>query len=157
MAAATVHCDFGDQENKICHYFHFFPIYLPWSDGTECHDLLWMLNFKPVFSLSSFTFINRFFSFSSLCARGLLSSIYLTYMRNTSCEIWGWMNHKLGNQIAGRNMNNLRYADDNNPLAQSKEKLKNLLMKVKEESEKTGLKFNIHKRSWHSVPSLHGK
>ena len=44
-------------------------------------------------------------------------------------------------------MNNLRYADDNNPLAQSEEKLKNLLMKVKEESEKTGLKFNIHKRS----------
>ena len=52
-----------------------------------------------------------------------------------------------GIKIVGRNINNLRYADDNNPLAQSKEKLKNLLMKVKEESEKTGLKFNIHKRS----------
>ena len=52
-----------------------------------------------------------------------------------------------GIKIVGRNMNNLRYADDNNPLAQSEEKLKNLLMKVKEESEKTGLKFNIHKRS----------
>ena len=73
----TIHSDLGAQENKICHCFHFFPIYLPWSDGTECHDLLWMLNFKPVFSLSSFTFINRFFSFSLLCARGLLSSAYL--------------------------------------------------------------------------------
>ena len=47
----------------------FFPINLPWSDGTRCHDLsFWMLSFKPVFSLSSFTFIKRLFSSSSLCA-----------------------------------------------------------------------------------------
>ena len=39
MAAVTVHSDFGVQENKICHCFHFFPIYLPWSDGNGCHDL----------------------------------------------------------------------------------------------------------------------
>ena len=39
MAAATVHMDFGAQENKICHCFYFFPFYLPWSDGTRCHDL----------------------------------------------------------------------------------------------------------------------
>ena len=39
VAAVTVHSDFGAQENKICHCFHCFPIYLPWSDGTECHDL----------------------------------------------------------------------------------------------------------------------
>ena len=52
-----------------------------------------------------------------------------------------------GIKIVGRNINNLRYADDNSLLAQSEEKLKNLLMKVKEESEKTGLKLNIHKRS----------
>ena len=50
MAAVTVHTDCGDQENKVCHCFHFFPIYLPWSDGTKCHDLhFWMLNFKPAF------------------------------------------------------------------------------------------------------------
>ena len=45
-----------------CHCFHCFPIYLPWSDGTRYHDLVfWMLSFKPAFSLSSFTFIQRFF------------------------------------------------------------------------------------------------
>ena len=60
-------------------------------------------------------------------------------------------------KIAGRNINNLRYADDTTLMAESKE-LKNLLMKVKEESEKVDLKLNIRKlRSWHPVPSLHGK
>ena len=39
MAAVTVHSNFGAQENKICHYLHCFPIYLPWSAGTRCHDL----------------------------------------------------------------------------------------------------------------------
>ena len=48
-------------------------------------------------------------------------------------------------KIAGRNINNLRYADDTTLMAESKEKLKNLLMKVKEESEKVGLKLNIQK------------
>ena len=63
-----------------------------------------------------------------------------------------------GIKIAGRNINNLRYADDTTLMAQSKEELKSLLMKVKEESEKAGLKLNIQKRrSWHLVPSLHGK
>ena len=50
-----------------------------------------------------------------------------------------------GIQIAGRNINNLRYADGTTLMAESEEELKNLLMKVKEESEKVGLKFNIHK------------
>ena len=50
-----------------------------------------------------------------------------------------------GIKIAGRNINNLRYADDTNNKAESEEELKSLLMKVKEESEKTGLKFNIQK------------
>ena len=59
--------------------------------------------------------------------------------------------------IAGRNINNLRYADDTTFMAESKEELKSLLVKVKEKSEKAGLKLNIHKlRSWHPVPSLHG-
>ena len=63
-----------------------------------------------------------------------------------------------GIKIAGRNINNLRYADDTTLMAKSKEELKNLLMKVKEESEKTGLKLSIQKqRSWHLVPSLLGK
>ena len=63
-----------------------------------------------------------------------------------------------GLKIAGRNINNLRYADDTTLMAEIEEKLKSLLMKVKEESEKADLKLNIQKlTSWHPVPSLHGK
>ena len=63
-----------------------------------------------------------------------------------------------GIKIAGRNINNLRYADDTTLTAESEEELKSLLMKVKEESEKASLKYSIKKpRSWHPVPSLHGK
>ena len=61
-------------------------------------------------------------------------------------------------KISGRNINNFRYADDTTFMAESEEKLKNLLMKMKEESEKSDLKLNIQKwRSRHPVPSLHGK
>ena len=64
----------------------------------------------------------------------------------------------LNMNIVGRNINNLRYADDTTFMAESEEELKSLLMKVKEESEKVGLKLNIQKQSsWHLVPSLHGK
>ena len=52
---------------------------------------------------------------------------------------------QVGIRISGRNINNLRYADDTTPMAESKEELKSLLMKVKEESEKAGLKLNIQK------------
>ena len=63
-----------------------------------------------------------------------------------------------GIKIAGRNINNLRYADNTALMAKSEEELKSLLMKVKEEREEVGLKLNIQKlRSWHLVPSLHGK
>ena len=59
--------------------------------------------------------------------------------------------------IAGRNINNLRYADDTTLMAENEEELKSLLMKVKEESEKAGLKLNIQKtKIMHPVPSLHG-
>ena len=61
-------------------------------------------------------------------------------------------------KIAGRNINNLRYADNTTPMTESEEELKSLLMKVKEESETAGLKLNIEKPwSWLLVPSLHGK
>ena len=63
-----------------------------------------------------------------------------------------------GIRVAGRNINNLRYGDDTTLMAESKEGLKSLLMKVKEESENFGLKLNISKlSSWHLVASLHGK
>ena len=65
-------------------------------------------------------------------------------------------------KVAGRDINSLRYADDTTLMAESKEELKSLLMKVKEESEKAGLTFRKHstfrkRRSWHLVSSLHGK
>ena len=63
-----------------------------------------------------------------------------------------------GINTARRNINNLRYAYDTTLMAESKEELKRLLMRVKEESEKAGLKLDIKKlRSWHPVTSLHGK
>ena len=63
-----------------------------------------------------------------------------------------------GIKIAGRNIKNLRYADDTTLIAESEEELKSLLMKVKEESEKVGSKLKRKKRSsWHPVPSLDGK
>ena len=63
-----------------------------------------------------------------------------------------------GIKIAGRSINHLRYADDTTLMAESKAELKSLLMKVKEESEKVGLKLNIQKtRIMASSPSLHGK
>ena len=61
-------------------------------------------------------------------------------------------------KISRRNINELRYADDTTLMAESEEELKNLSMKVKEESEKVGLKFNIQKTKFMaSIPSLHGK
>ena len=78
MAAVTICSDFGAQENKVSHCFHCFPIDLQWSDGTGCQDLsVWMLSFKPVFSLSSFTFIKSLFSSSSLSAIRVVSSEYM--------------------------------------------------------------------------------
>ena len=74
-------------------------------------------------------------------------------MRNAGLE-----ETQTGIKIARRNVNNLRYADDTTLMAESEEELKGLLMKVKEQGEKVGLKLNIRKqRSWHPVPSLHGK
>ena len=74
-------------------------------------------------------------------------------MRNTGLD-----EAQAGIRIAGRNINKLRYVDDTTLMAESKEELKSLLIKMKEESEKVGLKSTFGKlRSWHLVPSLHGK
>ena len=74
-------------------------------------------------------------------------------MRNTSLD-----EAQAGIKIAGRNINNLRYADDTTLMAESKEELKSLLMRVKEESEKVGLKLSIEKmKTMASSPSLPGK
>ena len=67
---------------------------------------------------------------------------YLTYMQSTSCEVLV-EETQAGIKIAGRNINNLRYADDTILMAEGEDELKSLLMKVKEESEKVGLKLSI--------------
>ena len=75
---------------------------------------------------------------------------FLTYMQSTSCKVLDWMKHKLESRLPREiSVNNLRYVDDTTLMAESEEDLKSLLMKVKEESEKGGLKLNIQKlRSW---------
>ena len=68
------------------------------------------------------------------------------------------MMHKLESRLLGKNNNNFRYADSTTLLAESKEELKYVLMKVKEQSKKAGLKLNIqNQRSWHLGPSFHSK
>ena len=62
-------------------------------------------------------------------------------MQSKSCEMLGRMKHKLESKIAGRNINNLRYADDTTLMAESEKELNSLVMKVKEEREKAGLTF----------------
>ena len=83
-----------------------------------------------------------------------LFNLYAKYIvRNTGID-----EAQAGMKIARRNINNLRYADDTTLMAENEEELKSLLMKVKEESEKVGLKLNIQKtKSWHPVPPLHTK
>ena len=66
--------NFGAQENKVCYCFHCFHTYLPWSDGTGCHDLSFL---HVGFLLSSFTYIKKLFIFSSLSAIRVVSSAYL--------------------------------------------------------------------------------
>ena len=78
--------------------------------------------------------------------QGYFHPAYLTYLQSISCEMPCWMNEaQAGIKIAGRDINNLIYADDTTLLAESKDKLVSLLMKVKEESEKAGLKLNSQK------------
>ena len=94
--------------------------------------------------------------------KGIHQSCILSPCLFNLCAEYIMMNARLdeaqaGIKIARRNINNLRYADDTTLMAESEE-LKSLLMKVKEESEKVGLKITFRKlRSWHLVPSLHGK
>ena len=84
------------------------------------------------------------------------------YLFNLYAEYITWNarqdEEQAGIKIPRGNINNLKYADDSTFMAESEEKLKTLLMKVKEESEKVGLNSTFRKlRLWHLVPSLHGK
>ena len=83
-----------------------------------------------------------------------LFNLYAEYIKRNA----GLEEAQDGIKTAGGNISNLRYADDNTLMAESEEELKSLLMKVKEESEKVGLKLNIQKmKIMASVPSIHGK
>ena len=82
-----------------------------------------------------------------------LFNLYAEYIMQNA----GLNEAQAGIKIAGRNISNLRYGDDTAFMAENKEELKSLLMKVKVESEKVGLKLNIQTTSWHLVPSLRGK
>ena len=78
VAAVNIHSDFGAQENKICHCLHFSPSIWHEVIGLDAMMFVFsMLSFKPGFSLSSFTFIKRLFSFSLLSAIRVVSSAYL--------------------------------------------------------------------------------
>ena len=79
---------------------------------------------------------------------------YLTYIQNISCEMAGLDEAQAGIKIAGRNIINLRYADDTTLIAESEEELKSFLMKVKEEGAKAGLKLNI-KNYYRGIQSHH--
>ena len=82
-----------------------------------------------------------------------LFNLYAEYIMQNA----GLNDSQAGIKIVRRNINNLRYTVDTTLMAESKEELKSLLMKVKEETENAGLKLSIQKRSWYPVPSLHGK
>ena len=91
-----------------------------------------------------------------------MSRLYIAILLNLYAEyiMWnaGLEEAQAGIKIARRNIYNLRYADDTTLMEESEEELKTLLMKVKEESEKVVLNSTFRKlRSWHLVPSLHGK
>ena len=82
MAAVTICSDFGALKYKVCHFFHCFSIYLQWSDGTGCHDLIfsecWVLS--QLFHSQYFTFIKRLFSSSSISAIRVVSFAYLIFL-----------------------------------------------------------------------------
>ena len=78
MPSVTVFCDFGAQENKICHWFYLFPFYLPRSDGTRYYDLSFLsVEFQASFFTFHFHPIKRLFSSSSLSAIRVVSSVCL--------------------------------------------------------------------------------
>ena len=154
MAAVTICSNFGAPQNKVCHCFYCFPIYL----HLTC--LLRNLYAGQEATVRTGHGTTDWFQIGRGVRQGCILSpclfnLYAEYiMRNAGLD-----ESQAGIKITRRNISNLRYADDTTFMAESEEELKSLLMKLKEESEKAGLKFNVEKklRSWHPVPPLHGK
>ena len=82
-------------------------------------------------------------------------SAYLTCIQSTLFKMLDWDESQAGIKVAWRNINNLKYADDTTLKSESEEKLNSLLMKVKEQSEKAGLKLNIQRNRDHGIRSHH--
>ena len=111
MAAVSIHCDSGAQEKNICHYFHFFPISLTWSDGTGCHDFeCWVLSqlFHSLLSPTSRVFSNttvqkhHFFSIQLSLRSNSQTSIH-DYWKNHSFDYVGlcqWSNVSVFNTLS---------------------------------------------------------
>ena len=100
-------------------------------------------------------FRGNVFNFSPL---RIMFAVSLSYIASIMLRYAGLEEAEAGIKIFSRNINNCKYADNTTLMAESEEELKSLLMKVKVESEKVGLKLTFRKRrSWHPVPSLHGK
>jgi len=102
MDAVIICSDFGAPQNKVSHGFHYFPIHLPWSDGAKCNDLHFLnMKFKPDVSLSSFTFIKRLFSSSSISDMRVVSSAYLRLLiflpaiLIPACASFSWACHMM--------------------------------------------------------------
>ena len=113
MAAVTIYSDFGAQENKVCHCFQYFPIYFHEVIGLDATILVFWIYIKVVLS-------------------PCLLNLYAEYvMRNGGLD-----EAQARIKIAGRNINNLRYADDTTLMAEREGELKSLLMSVKEEKVK---------------------
>ena len=150
MAAITICSDIGAQENKTCQGFHFFPCI--------CHEVMgpvamildfWKLSFKPAFSLSSFTLIKRLFSSSSLTAIRVVSFAYMEKARAPHSSTLAWKLPWVEEPGRLQSMGLLRvghdWATSLSVMAKNEEELKSLLIKVKDEGEKVGLKLNIQK------------
>ena len=177
MAIVAILGDFGAQENKVCHCFHFFPICLPWSDSTKAfncvdHNTLWKILkdvgipdhlaclLRNLYGDQEATFKTRhgtkdWFQTAEGVRQGCILSLCLF---NLYAEYIMW-NARLdksqdGIKIVGTNINNLRYVDDITFMAESEEELKSLLMKVKEEW-KSWLKTQHSENEDHGIWSHH--
>ena len=141
--------------------YEIFPFYLILITFMEVPDhltcLLWNLyaGQEPTVRIRHGT-IDWFKIGKGLCQGCILSPCLLNLQAEYIMRNAGLEEAQAGIKIAGRNINHVRYADDTTLMAESEEELKSLLMKVKVESEKVGLKFR-KLRSWHLVPSPPGK
>ena len=162
MAAITICSDFGAPKNKVSHCVHCFPIYLPWSGGAGGRGVLEKGDEKiqtPICKINKhqLTLLTRdWFQIGKGVHQGCilstcLFSLYAEHiMRNA-----GLKEAQAGIKIAGRNINNLRYADDTTPMAESEEELKKPLDESESGELKSWLKAQHSENKDHGIWSHH--